>query len=286
MRPALTLTLLFLGAACATAPLELNRAFIEPAMVERAIAHEKELAAQYDTAGEPWFTTREGNGRVLIVAGHATSQTREGKRKGPDSGTGSLALLVAELTDSPAIWTTRMSPSDPNYYDDNAFKAELARMIERHRPILVLDLHASHWLRPYDVDFGTMNGTSLPGRERWLRELAVILRDEGLHNLSRDYFAAAKNQTVTKFAAARGIPAMQLEISSTWLHPETGYLDGHRFAQLTQALVRFVRKVDGPRPHGTNGTNGTNRTNGTNEKSHPSYLSHPSYSSHPPQLTP
>lgn len=231
-------------ASCATAPPPIERAFIEPEMVERAMANERAIAANYETTVEPWFTTREGTGRVLIVAGHAAAQTREGKLKRADSGTGSLAMLVAELTNAPAIWSTSMSPSDPNFYDDNAFKTQLAVMMEKHRPILVLDLHASHSSRPYDVDFGTMNGKSLRGREAWLQKLAAILRREGLINLSRDYFAAAKAETVTKFAAARGVPAIQLEISATWLHPETGYLDAHRFAQLTQALVRFVREVE------------------------------------------
>jgi hypothetical protein len=236
---------LVLLTSCATAPPPpvLERALVEPEMIERAIANERDLAARYETLGEPWFATRDGKARVLIVAGHATAQTREGKLKRADSGTGSLAMLVAELTDAPAIWTTAMSPSDPNFYDDNAFKAELAAMLEKHRPILVLDLHASHYFRPYDVDFGTMGGQSIRGREKWLHELAAILRREGLLNLSQDYFGAAKNQTVTKFVSARGVPAIQIEISSTWLHPETGYLDGHRYAQLVQALVRFVRRI-------------------------------------------
>lgn len=244
MRLAL-LTLLLVS--CATAPPPLERAFIEPEMVERAIANERVIAANYETTVEPWFTTREGTARVLIVAGHAAAQTREGKLKRADSGTGSLAMLVAELTNAPAIWTTSMSPSDPNYYDDNAFKQQLAAMIEKHKPILVLDLHASHSFRPYDADFGTMNGKSLHGREAWLEKLAATLRREGLLNLSRDYFAAAKAETVTKFVSARGVPAIQIEISSTWLHPETGHLDGHRFAQLAQALVRFVRALDSER---------------------------------------
>jgi hypothetical protein len=241
MRAALLAALLL--TSCATTPPPLERAFVEPEMIERAIAAEQVLAPHYETTVEPWFATREGTGRVLIVAGHATAQMREGKVKRADAGTGSLALLVAELTNAPAIWTTAMSPSDPNFYDDNAFKQQLAAMIEQHHPILILDFHASHSSRPYDVDFGTMNGNSLRGHDRWLQSLATTLRRDGILNLSRDYFAAAKNQTVTKFAAAHGIPAIQLEISSTWLHPESGPLDAHRYAQLAQALVRFVREV-------------------------------------------
>ena len=243
-----------LGAGCATtsAPPELQRAIIQPADVEAAIATEKELAARYEVlpaAGEPWFTVVPGTSPVLIVAGHATAQTREGALKGPDRGTGSLAVVVGRLTDSTVIHTTHRSPSDPNYYDDNAFKWEVARLIAEVRPVLVLDLHASHSYRPYDVDFGVMGGRSLRGRDDLLARLSGALRQEGLINQSRDWFAAARNQTITKFVSERGVPAIQVEISATWLDPREDALRGHRFAQLLQGLVRFIRSVErsGPR---------------------------------------
>jgi hypothetical protein len=234
-------------ASCRSASPGLQRAIINPPDVEAAIAAEKDLSARYDilpAEGETWFQALPGTGRVLIVAGHATAQTREGALKVPDRGTGSLAVALNRLTGAPAIYTTRRSPSDPNYYDDNAFKAEVARLIEKTRPILVLDLHASHSFRPYDIDFGVMGGRSLLGREAWLTRLSSMLKAEGLINQSRDFFPAAKNQTITKFVSERGVPAMQLEISATWLDPGSDALRAHRFSQLLQGLVRFLRAVD------------------------------------------
>ena len=233
--------------SCRSADPALRKAIITPADVEAAIAAEKTLAENYEllpAAGQAWFETLPGTGRILIVAGHATAQTREGSMKVPDRGTGGLAVALHKLTSSPAIYTTHRSPSDPNYYDDNAFKEAVARLVEETRPILVLDLHASHSLRPYDVDFGTMGGRSLLGHDEWLKLLARTLREEGLMNLSQDYFPAAKNQTVTKFVSARGTPALQIEISSTLLQPDRDPLYGHRFAQLLQALARFVSTVE------------------------------------------
>ncbi|HVS33150.1 MAG TPA: ketol-acid reductoisomerase, partial [Thermoanaerobaculia bacterium] len=232
--------------SCRTADPALRKAFITPADVEVAIAAEKSLAPNYEVLpgeGEAWFETLPGSGRVLIVAGHATAQTREGAMKVPDRGTGGLAVALNKLTGSPAIVTTRRSPSDPNYYDDNAFKEAVARLVDERRPVLVLDLHASHSLRPYDVDFGVMDGRSLLGREEWVTLLARLLREEGLMNLSRDYFPAAKNQTVTKFVSARGTPSIQVEISATLLDPGRDPLYGHRFAQLLQALTRFIQTI-------------------------------------------
>ncbi|MGA2710106.1 MAG: hypothetical protein ACLQJ0_20965 [Steroidobacteraceae bacterium] len=43
--------------------------------------------------------------------------------------------------------------------------------------------------------------------------------DNGLIAISNNFFSAAKNQTVTKFAAAHQVPALQLEINAAWLLP-------------------------------------------------------------------
>jgi predicted N-formylglutamate amidohydrolase len=85
-----------------------------------------------------------------------------------------------------------------------------------------------------------MDGKSLLGQERLVKELISVLREEGLENISYNYFSAADHQTITKFASARNVPALQLEISSTWLRPAEGDLEAHRFAQLLQAMVRYI----------------------------------------------
>ncbi|HEX6177492.1 MAG TPA: ketol-acid reductoisomerase [Thermoanaerobaculia bacterium] len=236
--------LLLAGCRSVTPPPVLERAIVTREHVEAAVEMEKQLAANYESEGEPWFEVRPGTARVLIVAGHATAQTREGSMKAPDRGTGSLAVALHELTGAPLIFTTKRSPSDPNYYDDNAFKTALEELIRQSRPLIVLDLHGSHSYRPYDVDFGTMQGKSLLGRGDYLTRLVEAIRGEGLMNLSQDYFAAGRQQTVTKFASARGVPAVQLEISSTCLDAGRDAMTAHRFAQILQALTRFIRSVD------------------------------------------
>ena len=143
------------------------------------------------------------------------------------------------------IHTTWASPSDPNYYDDNEYKRTLGDLMQRLRPVLVLDLHGSSPYRPYDVDIGTMNGDSLLGRERYQTDLVAALRQEGLTSLSGNYFSAARTETVTKFAASRGVPAIQLEINATYLLLDEGnttgeLLSAQRFARLAQALTRYL----------------------------------------------
>ena len=214
-----------------------------------AAACEERLARSYEAppaAGEPWLRALSGGSSVLVTAPHATAQTRDGETKSADGGTGSLAVMLNALAGTPAIYTTRLSPSDPNYYDDNEFKQTLARSLDDRRPRVVLDLHGSHPSRPYDVDFGTMGGASLGPAPELLPRLASALRAEGLAAFSQDYFPAARNRTVTRFVAARGVPVVQLEINATWLlRPGRPDLARQRFAQLLQGLVRFVAAVDG-----------------------------------------
>ena len=110
-----------------------------------------------------------------------------------DAGTGALAVILNRLADARAIYTTRESPSDPNFYDDNLYKRKLKELIETRRPKLVLDLHASHWYRPYDIDFGTMNGRSIRGHEEWLRRLADSLGRAGFEIFRRISFGGCKS---------------------------------------------------------------------------------------------
>lgn len=236
----------------AAEPAKVDGKFYERALVTKenvvdAISQEKTLQASYNrlpVGNEAWFSYLPGRSRVLVVAPHATSPKREGELRFPDGGTGSLAVMLNRVAKASVLYTTLASPSDPNYYDDNDFKRELDRLIKTLKPALVIDLHASDAYRPYDVDFGTMKGASLNGKAEYLAKLAEALRKEGIANFSQDYFSAEKSATDTKWAAARGIPAIQLEISSTWLSHTDGNLEAHRFGQLLQGLARFILSVD------------------------------------------
>ncbi|MGZ0707558.1 ketol-acid reductoisomerase [Coraliomargarita sp. W4R53] len=242
---ALQIALLSIFVGCSTLP---KKAIITKTHVARAIEMETTFAsnsATFAPPGEAWFEVKHGSSNVLIVAPHATRPTREGKLRFPDGGTGSLAVMLAELTDSTVIYTTYASPSDPNYYDDNEFKRELARLIETEQPRLVLDIHASHWYRPYDVDFGTMNGESIRGNRWIIKSLMSYLKDEGISNFSMDYFAATAHETVTKFVSQQGIPCIQLEINANYTghQHDSETVRPQMFAQVLQGLVRFVEDV-------------------------------------------
>ena len=228
------------------------KAVIDVPDVREAIEIEKQTDANSGSSapeGTQWFEILEGSTPVIVTAPHATKPFREGQYRFADGGgTAALAKMLNKLAGVTVVYTTFASPSDPNFYDDNEFKAAVDTLISSKRPIFFLDLHGSNAYRPYDVDLGTMNGQSLLGQDALALDIVEALRSEGLTNISYNYFPAAANQTLTKFASARGVPAIQLEINTTWLVPAEGDLAGHRFAQLLQALVRYIDAHTGAPP--------------------------------------
>lgn len=223
-------------------------------LVDKAIQYEQELSKRYTSLAPPgtaYFEVLDGNSRVLITAPHATCPMRESQQRFADGGTGSLAFALHELADTSTLVTTYAQPSDPNYYDDNDFKRRLADLVSTGQYDLILDLHGSHPNQPYDVDFGTMGGTSVLGDRFALERLGIRLRDQGLVDLSQDFFPASKNETITKWATLHNIPCIQLEINTTWLFSATdgviadrASLQTHRFTQVLEALLNFVRDWD------------------------------------------
>lgn len=221
-----------------------ERALIDVPAITEAIQITRDINANSDKLapeGAAWFKVVEGDAPIIVSAPHATQPFRDGKYRFSDgAGTAALAYELNKLSGVSIIYTTYESPSDPNFYDDNDYKKALRQLIEKKHPLLVLDLHGSAPARPYDVDFGTMDGASLLGKAGFVAELTNALNQEDIRNLSWNYFPAAKNLTVTRFASGLGVPAIQLEINATWLMPDQNELMAHRFSELLQALDRFV----------------------------------------------
>lgn len=225
---------------------EYDKAVIEPADVEKAIVITKELDARKDQPvpkDTPWFEVKKGTIPVIITAPHATQPYRDKKYRFSDGGgTGGLAVALHDICDVTVVYTTYDSPSDPNYYDNNEFKAALERLINEVKPALLLDIHASNPYRPYDVDLGTMDGNSLRGDSSIVPDLINVFNKEGILSISMNRFSASTNQTITKYASAKGIPSVQLEFNSTRVSPSESDFAAHRFSQTLEAMAVFLGK--------------------------------------------
>ncbi|MCP4134131.1 MAG: ketol-acid reductoisomerase [bacterium] len=226
-----------------------ERALVEIGMVNESIELEKELNSRENVPipkSGKWFEVVIGEIPVVVTAPHATRPFRNGKRRFSDGGgTAALAVAVGQLTGATVMYTTyegpSKPPSDPNSYDNSPFKIELGKVLTKVKPKFVLDIHGSHPHRSFDIDMGTMNGESLLGNEELVYNLIKHLRAEGINCLSSNRFAASKTPTITRFCKNNSVPAIQLEINSTWVSPGAGTIEAQRFSRLIQALTRFVR---------------------------------------------
>ncbi len=236
---------LLLLAGCAPAPYVFpDRALVDRDVVADAVATQKQIDAQGEKdppQGASWFAVIEGPSPVIVTAPHAAMTFRERTARFSDGGgTAALAKALNRVAGATVLYTTYAGPSDPDYYDDNEFKRTLDKLIDERKPVLVLDIHGSHAYCPYDVDMGTMFGKSLMGNEAAAARLAETLKKEGILNISYNFSSAGDRDTIAKFASQRNVPAIQLEINRTWLTPAQSDLAAHRFAQLLQALARYI----------------------------------------------
>ena len=167
--------------------------------------------------------------RVVVTAPHATNHERHGTTKVADRGTGGLALLLAQMLGCTALVALDV-PGDANYDKDHLFKDRLAAL----NPGVVIDLHGMRSRPQSDVDLGT--GTGLAPRP-----VVVALDASDLRVTKNAVFDAMRPTTVTSFAQARGIPAIQLEIGAHLRPPSGAPADLARLVTaLTVALERLA----------------------------------------------
>ena len=118
------------------------------------------------------------------------------------------------------------------------------KLLGQVKPTMVLDLHGSHFGRPFDVDLGTMHGEALLGRTHLLDSLRAHPERRGSKQVIRQFFPAARNATVTRWVAKHGVPCVQVEVQSTWINPARDRIRAHRAARLAQGLSRYIRSLN------------------------------------------
>ncbi len=109
MKRILTLLLFFYLCNISNAQVRLEKAIVTPANIENIIEYEK-FFSKNDSILAPqdsiWFKYIPGQHKILFTAPHATAHIREDRIKEPDSGTGSLAVILNQLRNVPVLFTT------------------------------------------------------------------------------------------------------------------------------------------------------------------------------------
>lgn len=179
---------------------------------------------------------------VLVTAPHATTHVRVKMTKSYELYTGALSVILHSLTGAHALYTHRASQIDPNYYDESPFKNRLQAVLKEHGIRFVLDIHGTGSQRLHDVFPGV--GTErefLMGKDFYLNKLQQAAELSNVFLGSLDVFPAARQLTVTKFAATKlGVPAMQIEINRRLRQPEG---NPNQFEKLVEFLSSYISSI-------------------------------------------
>lgn len=226
----------------------------------------EELQVRYGedpSPGQAAFQYLPGVRPVLISAPHGAVHWRDGRWKGEDEYTAAFAYVLAKQTGAHALYTTRRIRPDPNFEDDSDYKRTLARLLQEHNILMVLDLHGARRGRDFGLELGTMGGITCPDFE------ATIIRHiewQGFvrnHRRSLDrlwvnqlFKGGTRQPTVTRFVWEKcGVNAAQIEINAhlrivrrkpdamLYAKEPDFVSDLVRLQRAVNALVRIIRSV-------------------------------------------
>ena len=194
-----------------------------------------EQSIQYSTPtpyGVSPFIHLNGSVPILISAPHSSIHMRNGRLKRAEGFTGSLAVLLSQITGAHALYVNYRLPADPNWDHHSPYKSFLGRLVDEHQIKFVLDIHGmSNWHK-IGIALGTINGRSCPHETPHIEQ---TLKDHGflkvpettakgyttlnwqtfVTNHSR-FTGGVSNHTVTRFVTEHlGISSIQIELCST-----------------------------------------------------------------------
>ncbi len=183
-----------------------------------------------------------GDVPLLVTAPHACVHKRMGKLKRQEFYTGALSTMLHSLTGCHALYTNRLMEVDPNYYDNSRFKNKMSEIVSHHSFKFLVDLHGTGPEKEYDIYPGVgVDKEFIIGHDNYLDELERAATLNGISIGGLDVFPAAKQMTVTKYAARKlGIPAIQLEINRRLRDPEKRPDD---FMKLVKFLRGFIENL-------------------------------------------
>lgn len=165
--------------------------------------------------------------------------------KPADMYTGALALLLQELTQCHCIYSHSFSKEDPNYILGGDYKATLGRFVKEHNIKVVIDLHGASKLREFDIDLGTLYGTSI--HQDSLNQIVQIFNNNGIAKVLQDHtFSASHPGTITSYSNKElFVQSVQVEINRTYRNPDMSHL----FKNTIHSLKQIINVLGGVQHH-------------------------------------
>jgi len=179
---------------------------------------------------------------ILVSAPHACVHKRMGKLKRQEFYTGALSVMLHSLSGCHTLYTNRLMEPDPNYYDDSPYKTKLSEIAKTNDIKCLIDLHGTGSEKAHDIYPGVgINKEFLLEQDNFLDELEHQASLNVISVGGLDVFPAAKQMTVTKYAARNlGIPSIQLEINHILREPEKTPVE---FIKLVKFLRGFIENL-------------------------------------------
>jgi hypothetical protein len=182
----------------------------------RAIEFEQ---IQYNSESTDYFGIIEGRIPILLSAPHGVKHLRDGRWKGEDEYTSSLAIKLGAMTGASVIFVKNKTEEDSNYLPNTRYKDAIRKLVDERGIRFLADIHGADIGRDYKINIGIideedMGKCSCP-RFKPIVEEALRAFQYPLFNL--DAFTAGLPETVTSFARHTcGIEAAQFEINARY----------------------------------------------------------------------
>ncbi|MDO4914820.1 hypothetical protein [Corynebacterium sp.] len=205
-------------------------------LIER---NEKYQANHNDGAGAAdsvRWVDRTASSPLVLIAPHATTQIRDGKRKPADLYTGGITEIVADRVGASSLTTTG-KVSDWNK-DWATRDDEFTRIIDRlPKNAVIVEIHG---MKDSSLDEPVSAGT---GDEPSESTDAIVgaLQDEFDGHVSQDKFEAESGYTVTDYLQKQGHSVLQIELSRSLRDPKSGQA-GETLDHLTRAFSKAAEQ--------------------------------------------
>lgn len=182
------------------------------------------------------YDVKLGTKPVLLSAPHSVNHMRNNEVKKADLYTGTIASIIQLYTNCFCIYSNRIADEDPNYTIGGTYKDAVKKICTQHDIRLVIDLHGAAATREFDIDLGTMDGTSID--ETSVSIMKSLFNQNGIHDIRlNDTFPASHKGTITHFTRNKlNINAIQMEINYLYRNPN----NTAQFSTLLQSLVDIV----------------------------------------------
>ena len=160
------------------------------------------------------FYLIKGKGNVIISCPHSVRLFREDTIKPQDLFTGALGKYISKYSLCHLIYKTKCDKDDANFVQSSAYRDELIRFIKENGVKYLIDLHASSFFRPYNIDIGTNFDKNIKYNEEIKNLLTNTFAEHNIDEVTfNNTFFAGKNAVSNIVNNETGIITMQLEIN-------------------------------------------------------------------------